>query len=104
VELYDRVAGTYDQEIFWCIPQSMHSTTTIWKLLIFGIISLDINIFWPKLIFFICSTQMSMTISFLPNSDSKSIYVFLLMSNVILRISHKEYYWAYYDYKEMFLR
>jgi hypothetical protein len=32
VKLYDRATMTYDQEIFWCIPQTMHSPTTIWKL------------------------------------------------------------------------
>jgi hypothetical protein len=25
---------TYDQENFWCIPQTMHSLAIIWKLLI----------------------------------------------------------------------
>jgi hypothetical protein len=63
---------TYDQEIFWCIPQTMHSPTTIWKLsAISGIMSLHMNIFLANVDLFICSTQMSMIISFLPNGDSK---------------------------------
>jgi hypothetical protein len=83
----------------------MHSPTTIWKLLVIsGIVSLHMNIFWPKLILFIRSIQLSMICLFLPNGDSKYIYVLPLMINVILRISHKEYYWAYSDYKDMFLR
>jgi hypothetical protein len=45
-----------------------------------------------------------MIISFLLNSDSKYIYIFPLMINVVLRISHKKYYWAYFDYKDLFLR
>jgi hypothetical protein len=37
---------TYDQEIFWCMPQTMHSPTIIWKLpAISGIMSLYMNIF-----------------------------------------------------------
>jgi hypothetical protein len=83
----------------------MHSLTTIWKVAaVYGITSLHRNIFWPKLILFICSTQIYMIILFLPNGDSKYIYVFPFMINVILRISHKEYYWVYYDYKDLFLR
>jgi hypothetical protein len=81
---------TYDQEIFWCISQTMHSSTTIWKLpTISEIMSLHMNIFSPKLILFIYSTQMSMIISFLPNGDSKYTYVFPLMINVVLIIFHK---------------
>jgi hypothetical protein len=100
-----RVIGTSDQEIFWCIPQSMHSPTTIWKLIVISeIMSLHMNIFWLKLILFMCSTQMVMVISFLSNGDSKYIYVFPFMINVVLRIPHKEYYWAYFDYKDLFLR
>jgi hypothetical protein len=73
-----------------CIPQTMHSPTTTWKLSsISEIISLHMNIFWPKLILFICSIQLSMIILFLLNGDSKCTYVFLLMINVVLRISHK---------------
>jgi hypothetical protein len=91
---------TYDQEIFWCITQTMHSPTTIWKLPdISGIMSLHMNIFWPKLILFICSSQMSMIILFLPNGDSKYSYVFPLKTDVVLRVSHKECYWAYSDCK-----
>jgi hypothetical protein len=29
VKPFDRVTMTYDQEIFWCIRQTMHSPTTI---------------------------------------------------------------------------
>jgi hypothetical protein len=87
---YDRATGTYDQELFWCIPQTMHSPTTIWKpSVVSGIMSLHMNNFWPKLILFVCSTQMSMIISFLSNGDLKHTYVFPLMINVFLRISHK---------------
>jgi hypothetical protein len=93
------------KEIFWCIPQTMHSPTTIWKLsAISEIMSLHMNIFWSKLILFICSTQMSMIILFLPNSDSKYSYVFPLMINVVLRISHKVCYWAYSNCEDLFLR
>jgi hypothetical protein len=68
----------------------MLSATTIWnQLIIFGIMSLHMNIFWPNLILFICFTQMSMIISFLPNSDSKYVYAFPLMTNVVLRVSYK---------------
>jgi hypothetical protein len=85
-----KVIWTYDQEIFWCIPQTIHLPTTIWKMsYTYGIMSLHENIFLPKLILFVCSTQMSMIISFLPNGDSKYTYVFPLMSNVVLRKSHK---------------
>jgi hypothetical protein len=45
-----------------------------------------------------------MIILFLPNGDSKYIYVFPLLTNVVLRISHEECYWAYSDYKDLFLR
>jgi hypothetical protein len=100
-----RVTMPYDQEIFWCIAQTMHSPVTIWKLsAISGIVLLHINIFWPRLILFICSTQMSIIISFLPNGDSKYSYVFPLMTNVILIISHKGHYWAYSNYEDLFLR
>jgi hypothetical protein len=48
----------YGQENLWFIPQIMHAPTTICKLLaIIGIMSLHVNIFWPKLILFICSIQ-----------------------------------------------
>jgi hypothetical protein len=58
----------------------MHSPSTIWKLpVIYEIVSLHMNIFWPKLILFICSTQMSMIILFLLNGDSKHTYVFPLI-------------------------
>jgi hypothetical protein len=71
---------TYEQEIFWCIPQTMYSPTTIWKLsAIFGIMSLHMNIFWPKLILSICFTQIFMVVSFLPNGDSKHTYMFPLI-------------------------
>jgi hypothetical protein len=40
---------------------------------------------------------------FLANSDSKNSYVFPLMINVVLRISHKECYWVKSDYKDLFL-
>jgi hypothetical protein len=49
-------------------------------------------------------SKMSMIISFLPNGDLKYSYVFPLMTNVILRISHKECYWAYSSYKDLLLR
>jgi hypothetical protein len=92
------------KKMFWCISQTMHSPTTIWKMsVISAIMSLHINIFWPKLILFICCTKMSMIILFLPNSDSKNSYVFPLMINVVLRISHKECYWVKSDYKDLFL-
>jgi hypothetical protein len=44
---------------------------------------------------------MSMIILFLPNDDSKYIYMFPLMINVALRISHKKCYWTYFDCKDM---
>jgi hypothetical protein len=46
--------------------------------------------FLTKADLFICSTQMSIIILFLRNGDSKYIYIFSLMINVTLRISHKE--------------
>jgi hypothetical protein len=58
----------------------MHSPTIIWKLrAIFEIMSLRKNIFWPNLILFICSPQMSMIISFLAKGDLKYTYVFPLI-------------------------
>jgi hypothetical protein len=100
---YDRVTMT--NGISGVFPQSIHSSTTIWKVLVIsGIMSLHMNIFWQKLILFICFTQMSMIIPFLSNGDSKYIYVFPLMINVVLRISYKECYWAYSDYNGLFLR
>jgi hypothetical protein len=95
---------TYDQEIFWCISQTMYSRTTIWKLPpISGIMSLHMNIFRPKLILFICSSQMPIIISFLSNGDSKYSYAFHLKTDVVLRVSHKECYWAYSDCKDFSL-
>jgi hypothetical protein len=41
--------------------------------------------FWPTLVLFECSTQMSMIILFLPNGDSKYTYVFPLMINVVFK-------------------
>jgi hypothetical protein len=93
------------KKIFWCIPQTLHSPTTIWRLsVISDIMSLHMNIFLSKLILFICSTQMSMIILFLSNSDLKYSYVFPLMTSVVLRISYKECYWAYCSYKDLSLR
>jgi hypothetical protein len=45
---------------------------------------------------------MSMIISFLSNNDLKYIYVFPFMTNVVLRVSHKECYWAYSDCMDLF--
>jgi hypothetical protein len=46
---------------------------------------------------------MSMIISFLPNGDSKYIYMFPLLINVALIISHKKCYWTYSNCKDVFL-
>jgi hypothetical protein len=87
---YDRATRTYDQEFFLVHPSNNAFSYTIWKpSVVSGIMSLHMNIFWPKLILFVCSTQMFMIISFLPNGDLKHTYVFPLMINVFLRISHK---------------
>jgi hypothetical protein len=49
---------TYDQEIFWCNPQTMHSPTTIWKLYaISRIMSLHMNIFWQTVIYLYALTK-----------------------------------------------
>jgi hypothetical protein len=48
--------------------------------------------FLSKADLFIFSTQMSVIILFLPNGDSKYSYVFPLITNVVLRLSHKECY------------
>jgi hypothetical protein len=70
----------YSLRNFWCIPRTMHSLTIIWKLfIVYGIMSLHMNVFWPKLILFIYSTQMSIIVLILPNGDSKHTYVFPLI-------------------------
>jgi hypothetical protein len=48
--------------------------------------------FLSKADLFIFSTQMSVIILFLSNGDSKYSYVFPLITNVVLRLSHKECY------------
>jgi hypothetical protein len=96
---------TYDQENFMVHPSnnafSYHNLETAcyyWDYVI------AYEYFLPKLILFICSTQISMIILFLPNSDLKYSYVFPLMTNVVLTISHKKCYWAYSSYKDLLLR
>jgi hypothetical protein len=57
----------------------MHSPTTIWKLYVISeIMSLHINIFWPKLILFICSTKCLWLFHFCPTMIWNIFMCFLL--------------------------
>jgi hypothetical protein len=63
-----------------------------------------ICIFSSQSWFYSYALPKCLIISFLPNDDSKYSFAFPLMTNVVLRVSHKECYWAYSNYKDLFLR